>query len=42
MTDQTVPIINLAFAAVLVAGLLATWLMYVRRIARANSTGKRW
>ena len=41
-SDRTVPVINLSFACVLVAGLLATWGVYVRRIRRACATGKRW
>jgi hypothetical protein len=42
LQDDTVPLVNISFGAVLCSALLACWLVFVRRVYRSNLTGKRW
>ena len=42
LQNNTVSVVNLVFATVLLAGAFGTWVVHVRHIARANATGKRW
>ncbi|KAI7844547.1 hypothetical protein COHA_001905 [Chlorella ohadii] len=42
LSDQTVPILNICFAAVLLPALLACWALFIWRVYRSNLSGKRW
>ena len=42
LQDDTVPLVNISFGAVLCSALLACWFVFVRRVYRSNLTGKRW
>ncbi|GAB4817725.1 hypothetical protein N2152v2_004771 [Parachlorella kessleri] len=40
--DRTVPTINVVFASILLAAAFGTLVQLLRRVLRANATGKRW
>ena len=42
LRDDTVPLTNISFGAVLCSTLLAFFIVFIRRVYRSNLTGKRW
>ncbi|GAB4817729.1 hypothetical protein N2152v2_004775 [Parachlorella kessleri] len=42
MQDTTIPVVHTAFGSFLLAGATFTWVVYVRRLAHVNGSGRRW